>query len=136
MGQLLFKKALPHLVAIATFLILNMIYFYPQLEGKVVQQGDITSYKGMANEMNTYSQKTGETMLWTNGMFGGMPGYQIGVPHHGNKIGIIERMSRLFFNAPIGVFNTLMIGAYLLLILLGVNPWLSIVGGNCFWIEF
>ncbi len=132
MGQILLKKALPHLIAIATFLILNIFYFYPQLEGKVVRQGDIISNKGMGQEMKVYSQKTGENMLWTNSMFGGMPGYQIGVSHTGNKIGFIERIGRLFFKAPIGVFNTLMIGTYLLFILLGINPWLSIVGAIAF----
>ena len=132
MGQLIFKKALPHIIAIITFLALNMAYFYPQLSGKVVQQGDVVSAQGMFNEIKEFKEQTGETTLWTNAMFGGMPAYQISSPQNGNKLSFIENISQLFFARPIGYFNTLMIGSYLLFVLLGLNPWLSIIGAVAF----
>ena len=132
MGQLLFKKALPHIIAIITFLGLNMAYFYPQLSGEVVPQGDVISAQGMFNEIKEYNEKTGDNTLWTNSMFGGMPAYQISSPQEGNKLKYIESISQLFFSRPIGYFNTLMIGSYLLFVFLGVNPWLSLVGAVAF----
>lgn len=132
MGQILFKKALPHIIAIATFLVLNIIYFYPQLEGKVVQQVDIVSYQGAAKELQVYQEASGESSLWTNAMFGGMPAFQISAPYSGNKAGVLENMMQLFFSRPIGYFNALMIGFYLLAVLLGVNLWLSLLAAVAF----
>ena len=49
--------------------------FTPQvLEGKIVNQSDIASWKGMANEAMTYNVAHPEDpTAWTNSMFGGMP---------------------------------------------------------------
>jgi len=128
MGQILFKKALPHIVAILTFLVLNCIYFYPQLEGKVVEQGDIVSYQGTAEEAKAYKKLSGKTTLWTNSMFGGMPVYTIQSSSGGNKIGLLEKIEQLGLARPIGYFNALMLGFYLMMIMLGVSPWLAIIG--------
>ena len=128
MGSIFFKKALPHIVAVLTFLAINVAYFNAQLSGKVVQQGDIVSYLGMANEANQYNAISGEETLWTNSMFGGMPVYTINSSSGGNKIGILEKIESLGLARPIGYFNALMLGFYLLMVVLGVNPWLAIVG--------
>lgn len=128
MGQLLFKKALPHIIAILTFLVVNIAYFNAQLNGKVVQSGDIVSYLGMAEEANAYKELSGETSLWTNSMFGGMPVYTINSSAGGNKIGLLEKIENLGLARPIGYFNALMLGFYLLMVVLGVNPWLAIAG--------
>ena len=49
--------------------------FTPQvLDGKIVNQSDIASWKGMANEAVTHNQAHPEDpTAWTNSMFGGMP---------------------------------------------------------------
>ncbi|MEN1786081.1 MAG: YfhO family protein [Bacteroidota bacterium] len=132
MGALFFKKALPHLVAVLVFVVLNVAYFSPQLSGKVVLRGDGVSNQGMAKEQRDFKKQLGEEVLWTNSMFGGMPTYQIGTGHPSNLTRYIEKASQLFFGPPIGVFNTLMVGSYLLFVLLGVNPWLSIIGAVSF----
>lgn len=132
MKNINFKQLLPHLVAVVIFLVLNVIYFSPQLEGKVMQQGDIVSSKGMSHEMQIYQEKTGERQLWTNAMFGGMPTYQIGTIRDGNQINSFIHLSRLFINGPIGMFFAMMICAYIFFILLGVNQWLSIIGAISF----
>ena len=97
MGQLLFKKALPHVVAILTFLVVNIAYFNAQLNGEVVQSSDIVSYLGMAEEARAYKELSGEATLWTNSMFGGMPIYTIHAPKGGNQIGILEKIEQLGF---------------------------------------
>jgi hypothetical protein len=45
-----FKKALPHLVAVAIFLIVAVIYCKPALNGKVVAQHDTLGWRGMAQQ--------------------------------------------------------------------------------------
>ena len=128
----IFQKALPHILAIISFVLISSIYFSPQLSGKVVQAGDIVSHKGASKEMKTHYEKTGDQTLWTNAMFGGMPTYQIGVSQKTNTLSYVERFAQLFIPRPIGYFVAMMIGFYVMMILLGVNSWLSIIGAIAF----
>lgn len=128
----IFQKALPHIVALVSFLLISCIYFSPQLNGKVVQAGDTVSHKGMSQEIRDHYEKTGEKTLWTNAMFGGMPTYQINSSQPSNVLKYVERLSQLFIARPIGYFVAMMIGFYITLILLGVNSWLSIIGAIAF----
>ena len=50
MKNISFKKILPHLVAVATFLLLSIFLNKPVLEGKVVQQGDVVQWRAMAQQ--------------------------------------------------------------------------------------
>ncbi len=131
MGPILLKKAFPHLIAILTFSLLSIVYFYPQLEGKEVQSSDTVSYQGMSNELKDLKSQ-GKNSLWTNSMFGGMPAYQTGVSYKGNKLGYIERVEQLFFQRPIGYFIALMLGFYLMAVLLEVKAWVAIMGAIAF----
>ncbi|MDX1478944.1 MAG: YfhO family protein [Saprospiraceae bacterium] len=122
------KQIVPHAVALITFLILSCLYFYPQIEGKTLSQTDINSYKGMAQEVIKYEEETGETSLWTNSIFSGMPTYQIRSGKGANQVKIAEKMSHLFFSRPIGFFIGAMVGVYILLLVLGVSPWIAMIG--------
>lgn len=126
------KRIFPHAIAIIGFLLVCVIYFLPQLQGKVAQSSDNIQYKGMAQELNKYKQDTGETALWTNSMFGGMPSYQINTAKEGNYISVLDKIATLGFSRPIGYFLAGMIGFYILMICLGVNPWLSMIGAIAF----
>ncbi|GJM36037.1 MAG: membrane protein [Saprospiraceae bacterium] len=130
--NLSFKKILPHLVALATFMILSMAYFSPQLDGKKVQQGDVMQYLGMSQEVREYKEKTGETSLWTNAMFGGMPTYQINTVSAGNMLKKVEAIGRLGIKPPIGQFFLMMACFYVLMLVLGVNPWLGLIASVAF----
>jgi hypothetical protein len=68
---------LPHAIAVLIFLIVAVIYCRPVLEGKVLQQHDVTQWKAMAQNSYEYKEKHGNFPLWTNSMFSGMPAYQI-----------------------------------------------------------
>ena len=128
----LLKKILPHLAATAIFLGLCTIYFLPQLQGKVVRQGDVLQYLGMSQEVREFKAETGKESLWTNSMFGGMPTYQINTVYAGNNLRFIDRVARLDIRHPIGRFFIAMLGFYILMICLGVNHWLSIIGAVAF----
>ncbi len=122
------KRIIPHLVALVVFTLLSCVYFLPQLQNKVVYQSDIISHKQMSEEVRAHEEATGEVSHWTNSMFGGMPTYQISSPVRSNLLQYVEKATNLFFGRPIGYFIALMIGMYILLITLGVNPWLAMIG--------
>ena len=67
------KSCVPHVGVVIGFFLLVLVYFYPAFEGKILQQGDVTNYLGMAHEVKEYGKPSG----WTGSMFSGMPTYQI-----------------------------------------------------------
>ncbi len=124
-----FKTHLTHFIAVAIFLIVSIIYCKPALEGKVLQQSDISQWKGMAHDALTYGEKYGHNPLWTNSMFGGMPTYQItGVPGFGFTIGLLDRILTLNLAEPINLFFLACICFYFLALVLGIHPIVGIIG--------
>lgn len=132
MKKLDFRSLVPYLIPVLVIILCNIVYFLPQFSGKEVEQGDIIQYKGMAKEAIDFEKSTGEDALWTNSMFGGMPTYQINTKNKGNLLGYVDRVFNLGLNRPAGMFIAGMLGFYLLLLLLGVNPWLSMLGALFF----
>lgn len=122
-----FKKSLPHIIALVAILLVNIIYFMPQFQGKKLDMGDITAYRGMAEESNSYRAETGEEALWTNSMFGGMPTYNISTKHKNNVTQSISKGLNMFIGRPAGMFIMGMISLYICLLLLGVNSWVSLI---------
>ncbi len=132
MKNLNYKLFVPHLVAIVAFLIISLVYFYPLVEGKILKQGDIIQFRGMAKEIADFREKTGEEALWTNSMFGGMPAFQISVYYYNNFARYIDTI--LSFNLPVPakyLFLSLA-GFYILLLVFRVDPWLAIAGAIAF----
>lgn len=128
MNQISFKNLLPHITAIIIFILTTLIYVNPVLSGKKLKQGDIVNYRGMSKEIKDFRAKTGEEPLWTNSMFGGMPAYQISMEYKSNLVKKIDKIFRLGLPRPADYIFLNFIGFYILLLVLGVNPWLSIVG--------
>ena len=127
-----FKEIVPHLVAILVFVVAGLIHFYPQLEGKVLRQSDTMIFTGAAQETESYKEKTGETSLWTNSMFGGMPTYQINAPGNGMYIKQLMIVVQMFTPRPMGYFLGGCLLFYVLMIALGASPWLSIMAALSF----
>jgi hypothetical protein len=127
MKKELLVKILPHIVAPILFLLASYVYFSPLIEGKSLSQHDVVQWKGQAKEIVDYRNATGEETLWTNTMFGGMPSYLISVKYSGNLLSWVNRIFEIGQRPASFMFLTLM-GFYILLLVLGVNPWLSIVG--------
>lgn len=127
-----FKSLFTYLLPILVIVVVNVMYFFPQFEGKVVRQGDIIQHIGMSKEASDYRKSTGEEALWTNSMFGGMPTYQISAKPKNNLLVYVERAMTLFIDRPAGYFIAGMIGFYALLLLLEVNMWLGLLGALLF----
>ncbi len=132
MNQSLLKKALPHLLAIAVFLVVALIYCKPVLEGKVVYQHDITHWKGSIQESVVYKETHGQYPLWTNGLFSGMPAFQIGYAANNIIPWVAHSIFTLWLPAPIQFFFLACICFYFLCLALRINPYIGIMGALAF----
>ena len=122
-----FRPALPHIIAIVAFIAISFAYFYPVLEGKVLKANDSTVSTINSKEIRDYRDKFHEEPLWTNSIFSGMPAYLISVKFPGNLLKHADTVLRVF-KMPVSVLFLSMAGFYLLLLMFGVSPWLSIAG--------
>ncbi|MFN2424621.1 MAG: hypothetical protein ABR572_12690, partial [Cryomorphaceae bacterium] len=126
------KRYLPHLIAVVSFIAVAMIYFHPAAQGYKLKQGDITNYRGMAQEINEFRRMFDEEPLWTNSMFGGMPAYQISVQYPNNIVKMVDKVFTLGLPRPVNYVFLYMFGFYLLLISLRVRPPLAALGAFAF----
>lgn len=125
-------KLIQPLMAAAVFLLLSVMYFLPQLQGKVLEQSDIISVRGMNQESQVWQEKTGRVMLWTNSMFCGMPTYQLSAPQQNNLVKVINNLHEAFIERPIGYFFAAMLGTYIVLLCLGAGHWAAMLGAVAF----
>jgi hypothetical protein len=129
----MFSKILPHLVAVILFLVVAVIYCKPALEGKVLQQHDIIQWKAMAQNSFKYKETHGRFPLWTNGMFSGMPAYQIALESDTNiSPAIFYSILTLGLPKPISFFFLACICFYILSQILRINPYLGIISALCY----
>jgi len=132
MKNINFKQVLPHLVAVIIFLLLSVILNKPALQGKVVQQGDVIQWRAMAQQSFEFKEKHGHFPKWTNSMMGGMPAYQIALgPKEPMNIHLqyVQDILTLGFPKPVFYLFIAALCFYLLCIVVGINPWISILGG-------
>ncbi|MBX2816786.1 MAG: YfhO family protein [Saprospiraceae bacterium] len=128
----LLKKNLHHLIALTVAIIIAAFYFYPQIQGMVLEQGDITQFNGMSTETKAYYAKYGKSTLWTNSMFSGMPTYQIGGIQHMNVYRYLEKVATLGLGRPISYFVFGTMSAYVLFLIMGTGRWVALLGGIAF----
>src|SRR5690554_6383425 len=128
----IFQKILPHLIVVVAFLGITAIYFYPAFTGHKLKQGDITHFRGMAQEIVEFRNMYGEEPLWTNSMLGGMPAFQISVLYPSEIIGFIDKVITLGLPAPVKYMFLYMLGFYLMLLAFRLRPGLAAVGAVAF----
>lgn len=72
------KALWPYAVIVVLFGIIATAYFMPATwEGRVLFQQDVAGASGNGQDVRDHEVATGEHSYWTNGLFGGMPMYQI-----------------------------------------------------------
>jgi len=128
----LIKKAVPHVIAILSFVLVSVAFYNPAVSGKKLRMGDINQWKGMSKELTDYRNETGEEALWTNSMFGGMPAYQISVADNGNWVQKLDKIYKLGLPRPIDILFKAMLGFYILLMCFRVNPLVGAAGAISF----
>ena len=122
------RKALPYVIIVAGFVMIAYAYAPQVLQGKVVNQSDISSWKGMSHEILEWNEEhPDDPALWTGSMFSGMPSTQISVPYKGDATTPLYDL--LFWGErPPSYLIISLLGGFLLFLAFGVNPWLSAVG--------
>ena len=129
------QRLLPHIIAVVVIFFSTFLLYSPYfLDGKVLNQSDNVRAHAMQSEITKYEKESGESILWTQSMFSGMPTYQIRPPDRGNYTRYVLRALMLnqgMAMVPILIFLA-MFCTYFLLIVLGVDWRLSIVGALCY----
>ena len=103
--------------------------FVPQvLEGKIVNQSDISSWKGMANEAITYNKSNpADPTAWTNSMFGGMPTTAFIDDFDGDWTKKIYEFL-MIGRRPASYLFVALLGAFLLMLSLGTSKVIAVAG--------
>ena len=103
--------------------------FVPQvLEGKIVNQSDISSWKGMANEAITYNKANpDDPTAWTNSMFGGMPTTAFIDDFDGDWTKKIYEFL-MIGRRPASYLFVALLGAFLLMLSLGTGKVIAVAG--------
>ena len=129
MKKTIWNQVAPHLLAIGIFLAVALIYCKPTLEGKVLQQMDVTQWKGMAQNSFAYKEKHGHFPLWSNGLFSGMPAFQItSVGSNPVSIGYVNQILTLNLPKPISFFFLACVCFYILTQVIGTRVAIGIAG--------
>ncbi|GGB14203.1 hypothetical protein [Puia dinghuensis] len=126
----LFRSSLPHLIAIVVFVVVAVVYCRPAYENKVLEQEDVLQWQGMAHNSFKYKETHGHFPLWSNGMFSGMPAYQIAMDSQSVSIpNLFYSLLTLYLKKPASFFFLACICFYFLCGVLRVHPSIGIIGG-------
>ena len=128
MNKELVKKILTY-AGIVLFFAVVAYSFVPQvLDGKIVNQSDIAGWKGMAQEAVAHNDAHPEDpTAWTNSMFGGMPTTAMIDDFDGDWTKGIYK-SLMFGKRPASYLFIALVGAFLLLLSMGVNGLVAVAG--------
>ena len=120
------------LLPIVLLLGINVAFLSPAyFDGDILDQDDIKLGWAKTKEIRDYRAANNDEPLWTNGMFSGMPTAQITTKYGGNIFSYITGAVRTIGGGTSSAYIIfyLMIGGFIGLRALGVNTWLSTIGG-------
>lgn len=129
------KDILTHSGIVIIFFLISILFFDKLVtSNKVLNQGDTRNWQGMVKEQKDFLKETGEYTHWNSAMFSGMPTYQITNKPQDSifRTESIFSLRWLGWAENIGVIFLYLIGFYICLVALGVNPWLSLIGAIAF----
>ena len=128
MNNPIVKKIAAAVGVVVLFLALSYGFVPKVLEGKIVNQSDISGYVGMSHEMTEWNEAhPDDPAYWSDSMFGGMPTTAIASPTKGDCTQWIYKLLMLGKRPATYLFVTLL-GAFLLFLALGVS-WPVAIGG-------
>ena len=114
--------------AVVFFLVLSYGFVPQVLDGKIVNQSDISGYVGMSHEMSEWNAAhPDDPTYWTDSMFGGMPTTAISTQNGGDATQGIYNLLLTGKRPATYLFITLL-GAFLLMLALGIG-WPLALGG-------
>ncbi len=122
------KKVLTYLGILLLFAVIAYSFTPQVLEGKIVNQSDIASWKGMANEAMTYNaEHPDDQTAWTNSMFGGMPTTATIDKFEGDWTDAIYKFL-LTGCRPASYLLLALVGGFLLMLSMGTSKVIAIAG--------
>ena len=122
------KKILVYAGIILLFAVVSYGFVPQVLDGKIVNQSDIASWKGMANEAMTHNAAHPEDpTAWTNSMFGGMPTTATIDDFDGDWTDAIYDLL-LTGRRPASYLFLTLVGAFLLMLSMGMNGIVAVAG--------
>ena len=114
--------------AIVFFLVLSYGFMPQVLDGKIVNQSDISGFIGMSHEMSEWNAAhPDDPTYWTDSMFGGMPTTAISTQNGGDYTQSIYNLL-LTGKRPATYLFIALLGAFLLMLALGIS-WPLALGG-------
>ncbi|OIQ33059.1 MAG: hypothetical protein BM555_04695 [Crocinitomix sp. MedPE-SWsnd] len=121
-----------HVGAIALFVLISIIYFYPALGNQSVKQHDISQWVGSSREIYDYRDTDGQ-IGWTNSMFSGMPTNQISMEHEGTSVlRFVRNILTFGMPRPISIMMLYLIGFYFLALSFKIKPYVAVLGAIAF----
>lgn len=127
------KKLLPHLIAIAIFILVTVIFCKPALEpGVIMQQSDYAQADGMKHQSMLYREAHGVYPLWVTTSFGGMPAFNIIYEGAYSPLYTVDKLFQLWLPKPLNFFFLSCICFYFLCMCLRIRPYVAILGSLAF----
>ena len=127
-----FKKALPHVICILIILVSTSIYYSHQFKGETIAGSDVISSTAWSKQVQDYQKETGVLSNWNPSMFSGMPWGLLTAGHQYNLVKHVDKVFRAGIAPPMSLAFKASILCYLSLILLGLSPWVSLIGALAF----
>ena len=128
MNKEMIKKILVYAGIVLLFLVLSYGFVPEVLSGKIVNQSDIASWKGMANEAMTHNEAHPEDpTAWTDSMFGGMPTTATIDSFEGDWTDKIYDFL-LLGRRPATYLFLALVGGFLLMLSMGINGIVAVAG--------
>ncbi len=122
------KKILLYAGIVVGLLVLAYAYVPQVLAGKIVNQSDISGWQGMSHEMMEWNAAhPDDPTAWTESMFGGMPTATIHASTRGDWTQQIYDFL-LTGRRPATYLFISLLGAWLLMLALGIHPLLAVGG--------
>ena len=122
------KKLIIYIGIILGFLVLSYGFVPQVLGGKIINQADISGYRGMAQEMTQWNKAhPDDKTAWTESMFGGMPTASINPSTEGDWTWPLYK-GLMTGKRPANWLFVSMLGGFLLMLAFGVNPLIAAGG--------
>lgn len=127
------KDVAPHLLAVAVFLVITILFFNPLFfDNKTLDQHDIQQFKGSSKSVTDYRDANHEEALWAPSMFSGMPAYLVSVKWSDGPVVWVKKIMSVFLPHPVANIFLAFLCYYILLITFKVRPYLAIAGAIAF----
>ncbi len=126
MNKFKLSIALPHIVAIALFLVITISFFSPIFfENKTLDQHDIQQHAGSSKALRDFRDATGEEGLWAGAMFSGMPAYLVNLQWSDGVVVTMKKVLSFLLPHPVCNIFLAFLCYYIMLLSFKVRPYLA-----------